>query len=107
MSPEFEGQGQRSRSPGTKKTKTAESSPLTMHSRACAVARPYTARNALHAATDDTIACRPGLTGYTGGKISACALVFPSIRVTGISEREQQSGLNFNCAICQVMAEES
>jgi len=33
--------GQRSRSPGTKKRKTAESFLLTMHSRACAVARPY------------------------------------------------------------------
>jgi len=28
---------QRSRSPGTKRQKTAESSPLTMHSKACAV----------------------------------------------------------------------
>jgi len=45
ISPEFEGQGQRSRSPGTKKRKTAESSPLTMHSRACAVARPYATRS--------------------------------------------------------------
>jgi len=37
--------GQRSRSPGTEKEKNAESSPLTMHSRACAVARPYAARS--------------------------------------------------------------
>ena len=44
-----------------KKRKTAESSPMTMHRRACAVARPYVA-------TDDTIACRPGVTGYAGGK---------------------------------------
>jgi len=36
--------GQRSRSLGTKKRKTADSSQLTMHSRACAVARPYAAR---------------------------------------------------------------
>jgi len=42
--------GQNSRSPGAKKRKTAESSPLTMHSRACAVARPYMQ----HAATDDS-----------------------------------------------------
>jgi len=35
----YEGQikGQGSRSPGTKKRKTAESSPLTVHSRTCAV----------------------------------------------------------------------
>jgi len=40
-----------------------------MHSRACATARPY-------AATDDTIACRSGVMGYAGGKISAaCCLV--------------------------------
>jgi len=50
---------------------------LTLHS-ACAVARPYAARSTKHAATDDTItiACLPGLTGYAGGKISACCLVF-------------------------------
>jgi len=35
--------GQKSRSPDTKNRKTAESSQLTMHSRACAVARPYAA----------------------------------------------------------------
>jgi len=45
-----------------------------MHSRACAVARPYAAHITQHAA-DDTIACRPGVTGYAGGKISACCLV--------------------------------
>jgi len=56
ISPEFEcqGKGQRSRSPGTKKRKTAESSPLTMHSRACAVAG-----RTQQAATDDTIAWPP------------------------------------------------
>jgi len=46
LSPEFEGQGQRSKVKVTKdkkKRKTAESSPLTVHSRACAVARPYAA----------------------------------------------------------------
>ena len=50
---------------------------MTLHS-ACAVARPYAARSTKHAATDDTItiACLPGLTGYAGGKISACCLVF-------------------------------
>ena len=36
--------GQRSRSPGTKKLKTAESFPLTVHSKACATA-PYAARS--------------------------------------------------------------
>ena len=39
---------------------------------------PYTAwavRCTKHAATDDTIACRPGVTGCAGGKISACCLV--------------------------------
>jgi len=46
-----------------------------MHSRACTVARPYAARGTQHAATDDTIAYRPGVTGYAGGKISACCLV--------------------------------
>ena len=47
ISPEFEGQGQRSKVKVTKdkKRKTAESSPLTMHSRACVVARPYAARS--------------------------------------------------------------
>jgi len=45
ISPEFEGQGQRSKAKVArdKKRKNAESSPLTMHSRACAVARPYAA----------------------------------------------------------------
>ena len=52
-----------------KKT-TTESSPLTMHSRACAVdSTPL-------ATTDDTTACRPGVTGYAGWKISAYSLVF-------------------------------
>ena len=63
--------GQRSRSPGTKKRKTAKLFPLTMHCRACAVAIDCTQ----HAATDDTIACHPGVTGYAGGKICACCLV--------------------------------
>jgi len=42
--------GQRSRSPGTKKRKTAESSPLTMHSNVCTV------DGTQQTATDDTIA---------------------------------------------------
>ena len=37
----------------------------------CVVARPYTQ----HAATDDTIACHPGVMGYAGGKIKACCLL--------------------------------
>ena len=45
ISPEFEGQDQTSTSPRTKKRKTAESSLLTMHSRACALARRYAARS--------------------------------------------------------------
>jgi len=53
ISPEFECQGQMSRSPGTKQ-KTAEASPLTMHSRACAIGGTQ------QAATDDTIAWPPG-----------------------------------------------
>ena len=62
--------GQRSRSPLRKKRKTAESSPFTMHSRACAEARPYE-----QAATDDTIAWPPGGDGLRRrGKISACCL---------------------------------
>jgi len=40
-----------------KNRKTAESSPLTMHSRARAIARPCTARSTQQ---NDTIACRPG-----------------------------------------------
>jgi len=59
--------GQRSRSPGTKK-QTAESSPLTMHGRACAVPRAY------HQQTIP-LRGRPGVTGYAGGKISACCQV--------------------------------
>jgi len=31
-----------------------------------------------HAATDDTITCHPGVTGYAGGKFSACCLVLTS-----------------------------
>jgi len=61
---------------GDKKRNTAESSPLTMHSRASAVARPYAARSTQHAATNDTNACRPGVTGYASGKISTCCLVY-------------------------------
>jgi len=30
-----------------------------------------------HASTDDTIACRPVVTGYAGRKISVCCLVIP------------------------------
>jgi len=71
---------------GQKTTKNSESSPLTMHSRVCAVARPY-------AATDDTIACRPGVTGYADGKfeISACCLV--------ARESESACGSGFNCLV--------
>ena len=57
ISPEFECHGQRSKVKVTrdkKQRKTAESSPLTMHSRACAVGRTQ------QAATDDTIAWPPG-----------------------------------------------
>ena len=43
--------------------KTAKSSPLAVHS------------SLQHASTGDTIACRPGMTGYADGKISACCLV--------------------------------
>jgi len=42
---------------GDKKRKTAESSPFTMHSKACAAGRTQ------QAATDDTIAWPPGMTG--------------------------------------------
>jgi len=61
-----------------KKGKTGESSPLTVHSKACAVGRTQ------QAATDDTIAWSPrgdwvtavhAKGGYAGGKISACCLV--------------------------------
>jgi len=54
----------------TKKRKTAESSPLTMQSKACVVGGTQ------QAASDDTIAWPPGVTRYAGGKISACCLVF-------------------------------
>ena len=98
ISPEFEFGDQKSKVKvtGVKKRKTAESSPLIMHSKACAV------RRTLHAAADDTIASQPGgdrVTAvhadgslrqrssghgprgpcvrqfYAGGKISACCLV--------------------------------
>ena len=67
--------GQRLRSPGTKKRKTAESSPLTMHNTACAVARQYAANS------NRRYHCVPIGTGgddYAGGKISACCLVTPT-----------------------------
>jgi len=78
--PEFECQGQRSKVKVTrdKKGETADSSPLTVHSKACAVGRTQ------QAATDDTIAWSPrgdwvtavhAKGGYAGGKISACCLV--------------------------------
>jgi len=71
VSTEFEFGVQRSKVKvtGVQKRNTAESSPLTMHSTACAVDRTQ------QAATDDTIAWPFGVTGYTGGKISACCLV--------------------------------
>ena len=49
--------GQRSKVKVTrgKKRKTADSSPVTMHSKACTASR-----RALHAAADDTIASQPG-----------------------------------------------
>jgi len=50
---------------GQKKRKTDESSPLTTHSKSCAVGRMQ---------QDDTIA-PPGVSDYAGGKISACCLV--------------------------------
>jgi len=53
---------------GQKKTKkTAESSPLTMRSRACIVARPYAAsiKGRYHCVATQ------GVTSYAGGKISA------------------------------------
>jgi len=54
---------------GAKKNKT-ESSPLTLHSRACAIARPYAA------CSNRRYHCvLPGVMGYAGGKISACCLV--------------------------------
>jgi len=53
-----------------KKRKTIESSPLTMHTRACTVARPYAARS------NRRYHCvPPGVMGYAGGKISACFIV--------------------------------
>ena len=69
LSPEFK--GQRSKVKVTRdKKRNYRVIPLTMHSRACAVGRTQ------QAATEDTTACRPGVTGYAGGKIRACCLVF-------------------------------
>jgi len=82
ISPNFECQGQRSRSPGTKKIrKTAESSSLTMHSEACAVGGTQ------QAATDNTIAWLPGGDGLSRCKISTCCLVFSndSVRHTELA----------------------
>ena len=88
ISPEFV-KGQVTRD---KKRKTAESSPLTMHSKACSTA-PYAARSSrlchCAAAAGDSVtavytptaACGNGPRGpcvrqfYAGGKISACCLV--------------------------------
>jgi len=58
--------GQKSGHQGQKKRKTAESSPLTTHSKACAVARPYAVRS--NRRYHDTTACRPGVTGYVAGQ---------------------------------------
>jgi len=68
---EFDFRGQRSelKVTGDKKRKNAESSELTMHSTA------YVAGRKQQSATDDIIAWPPGVTGYAGGKISACCLV--------------------------------
>jgi len=77
MSPEFECQGQRSGHRGQKKRKTAESSPLIVHSRACAVGRMQ------QAATDDTIAWPPrgdGLRWWENQRmLSSCAIVFAGV----------------------------
>jgi len=59
------GQGHRGQ-----KLKAAESSPLTMLE-ACAVGDTQ---------QHDTIAWPPGMTGYAGGKISACCVVCLSAR---------------------------
>ena len=59
IAPEFECQGQRSRSPGTK-MKNCWVIPV---------------GRTQQTAADDTIAWQPGVTGYAGGKISACCLV--------------------------------
>jgi len=61
ISPTFEDQGQGHQG-------TAESFQMTMHSRACAVARSHAAHS--------NIACHPGVVGYASGKISACCLVY-------------------------------
>jgi len=62
---------------GHKKRKNADSSPLTMHTRAYVVGRTQLS------ATDDTITLRgrPGVTGYADGKISACCLVIDIVVV--------------------------
>ena len=52
-----------------KKMKNCRVIPLTMYSKACAVGDTH------QAATYNTIAWPPGVTGYAGGKISACCLV--------------------------------
>ena len=39
------------------------------------LSHPQAVRRAHQAATDDTISCRPGMTGYAGVKINACCLV--------------------------------
>jgi len=49
---------------------------------ACAVARPYAARSMQHGAR------RAGVTGYTGGKISACCLVDTKKSSNGSNLRE-------------------
>ena len=74
ISPEFECQGQRSRSPGTEAKKTAESSPLTMHSRAFTVRRRSQVVRSKQQQTMP-LRGRPGVTSYAGWKISTCCVV--------------------------------
>ena len=64
---------------GRQGQKTAQPSPFTMHSRACAVARTYAASSnrRYHCVATGY----PGVTSYPGGKISACCLVFVAISV--------------------------
>ena len=62
--------GQRSRSPRTKKRKTAESSPLIMHSKACAVGRTQ------KLAADDSIAWPPGVTEWRQCTLTAACVRF-------------------------------
>jgi len=72
ISPEFECQGQRSRLPGTKKNKTAESSTLTMHSTWRRVrCRPYAARS-----RDDSIVWPLGVTGWRQCTLTAACVRF-------------------------------